>query len=71
MPPAPGAAGNSDAVVSGVTASFLTVSDFVASTLPLLSVERYSIVCVPSAETTIGAERPWLEVVRDRGELLA
>ena len=55
MPPGPGVAGLSAAVVVGATASRLIVSDLVASTLFELSVERYSTVCVPSVETANGA----------------
>ena len=39
----------------GATLSTLTVRVLVASTLPFLSVERYSTVCVPAVVTAIGA----------------
>ena len=47
--------GSVEAVVVGAVASSLTVTDFAVSALPALSVERYSIVCVPSVVTAIGA----------------
>jgi hypothetical protein len=55
LPPGPGWAGDSVAVVLGATLSTLTVRVLVASTLLFLSVERYSIVCVPAVVTAIGA----------------
>ena len=52
----PGAGqGDGVAVVAGAVASSLTATDFAVSALPALSVERYSIVCWPSAVTRIGA----------------
>ena len=50
-----GEAGSSAAVVAGAVASSLTVTDFAASALPALSIERYSTVCVPSPGTLNGA----------------
>ena len=41
--------------MAGAVASSLTVADFAVSALPALSVERYSIVWVPSAVTATGA----------------
>jgi hypothetical protein len=42
-------------VVTGAAASSLTATVFAVSALPALSVERYSIVGVPSAVIAIGA----------------
>ncbi len=42
-------------LVAGPVLSSLTTTDWVDSTLPFLSTERYSIVCEPSAVTLNGA----------------
>ena len=44
VPPGPGVPGLSNAALVGATWSSLSATDFVASTLPFLSTERYSIV---------------------------